>query len=187
MLTPFVGWILAVATVLTVLPIPLRLWRLRRADGVSHVGAATATVTMAAWCGYTLDRGDLPAFASSAGPLLAWSAASVALVVIRRDRRSRLLLIATVGAVALVALAPVAVQGTLAVAGSVAWCLPQLRLALSATPLQGVSAVGYGLIALENAGWVLYAALTGTWAYAIAPVVQGPSSAFIALRALRHR
>jgi uncharacterized protein with PQ loop repeat len=91
--------------------------------------------------------------------------------------------------------AVVALAGTLlgvfhvlAVSGSLLWVIPQVLTTLREKDLSGVSVPAYVLLAVENAGWVLYAWGTRTPAYALAPLVQGPLAVFIAIYAFRaHR
>jgi uncharacterized protein with PQ loop repeat len=76
----------------------------------------------------------------------------------------------------------------LAVGGSLLWVLPQVLSTFRQKDLSGVSVPAYVLLAVENAGWVLYAWGTRTPAYALAPLVQGPLAILIAIYTLRtHR
>jgi uncharacterized protein with PQ loop repeat len=180
-----VGWGLAVAATVTTAPQAWRIFRRRETAGVS-VGTTTAGIaTMTAWTAYTAELGDIPALASSVGPLAAWAATLAGVAWVRRQPW-----LVLYGFVAVVVTATCATFGfarQVAVTGSVLWALPQLRVVLRGDALHGVSAVAYTMIAVENVGWVFYAFGTSTWAYAIAPLVQGPVAAIIAWRTARSR
>jgi uncharacterized protein with PQ loop repeat len=179
------GWILALGATVTTAPQTIRIFRTRETAGVSVTAAAAGVATMTAWSYFTADIGDIPALASSLAPLLTWVGTLVGVALVRRTPIVVLYGVIAAGISFFVCSAGFAQQ--LAVAGSIFWTLPQLRVALRDTNLSGVSVLAYGLVAAENVGWVLYAAGTGTWAYAIAPLVQGPAAAVIAYRTARSR
>lgn len=188
--TALLGSSLAVAATVTAWPQTVRLARTRVTAGVDPRTVVLALITMQAWTGYTLRLGDWPAFASSVGPLLAWSATLGLLVRYRQDQARRYAWYAAVAALVVTAwtCTPAwAALGYLAGLGSAAWALPQLKTALSHQPLHGVSIPAYLLIAAEDAGWLAYAILTKTPAYALGALVQGPACAWIAVRAAAHR
>ena len=188
-LVPALGWLLAVAATGIVLPQLLRVVRTRRDDGVSLRTCVLAAVSMSAWAGYTAIRADVPAFASSTGPLVVW--VSCGWIVARRRGLLSRFVVALVSIVALVMAAGVLFDlfHVLAVSGSLLWILPQLQVARRQGDLAGVSVAAYVLLTAENIGWVLYAWGTATPAYAFAPLVQGPLAATIAIYAWRgqHR
>ena len=179
------GWILAIGATVTTAPQAIRIFRTRETAGVSVTAAAAGVATMTAWSYFTAGIGDIPALASSLAPLLTWAFTLVGVAWIRRAPLILLYGLIAAGAAFFVCSAGFAQQ--LAVTGSIFWTLPQLRVALRDTNLSGVSVLAYGLVAAENVGWILYASGTGTWAYAIAPLVQGPAAAVIAYRTSRSR
>jgi uncharacterized protein with PQ loop repeat len=180
-----IGWTLAVAATVTTAPQAWRIIRYRETAGVSVATTTAGITTMTAWTIYTAELRDIPALASSIGPLVAWTITLVGLSWIRRQPQ---LVFYGVAAVSLtVAMSSFGLARSIAVTGSVLWALPQLRIVLRGGDIRGVSALAYALIAVENAGWVFYAAGTGTWAYAIAPLVQGPAAAVIAWRTTRSQ
>jgi uncharacterized protein with PQ loop repeat len=188
MLTALLGWIIAAASSLTLLPILLRVLRTRDTTGVSAPTAGLASLAMLCWSGYTWSLRDWPAFASSVGPLAIWSTLLIALLALRRDAATLRIAAGTAAtASVLVIFAPSSLLAVLAVAGSVGWALPQLRTAFSSAPLTGVSVPGYALVAAENLGWIVYGFATGHLAYVFAPAVQAPATALIAYRAHRSR
>lgn len=179
------GWTLAAASAITVLPIPVRLIRSRNSEGVSALTSCLGVVTMSLWCWYTLGIRDWPALASSMGPLLAWGITLVVLLVLRHDRLTLLLTVLAIVSSSLAILLPSKIQMVLAIAGSMLWSLPQLRIAVKGGSMEGVSAVAYFAVLAENVGWVLYSIGTGTMAYIFAPIIQGPAAGIIAARTLR--
>jgi uncharacterized protein with PQ loop repeat len=186
MLTSTLGWVLALAATVTAAPQAWRILRHRTTTGVSTTTCALGVGTMSAWSWFTASIGDLPALGSSLGPLLCWSVCVYGLYRYGPGRRALALTAGVELVVLLVCFAGFA--SSLAVAGSLSWALPQAIAAVRGADLSGVSATAYLLIAVENAAWVLYALLTGTWEYAVAPLVQGPTSLLIARRAIRsHR
>jgi uncharacterized protein with PQ loop repeat len=177
------GWVLAVASTVTVVPQSVRLYRTNDSSGIATPTVALATATMALWCVYTIDQADWPAFGSSVGPLVAWG---VILVWLFRNRFTRQLANSTAVACACAVVAiACGVPHLAAAVGSLLWALPQAYESLTNKNLQGVSAVAFAGIAAENLGWIIYAAGTGRWAYAAAPIVQAPLAVFIASRAAR--
>lgn len=179
------GWVLAIGAAVTTAPQTIRIFRTRETAGVSASTAAAGVATMTAWSYFTAGIGDIPALASSLGPLVTWIATVVGLAWIRRQ--PVLLLYTGLAAAAALAVCAAGFSQQLAVAGSIFWTLPQLRTAFAGGELHGVSAVAYTFVAVENAGWILYAAGTGTWAYALAPLVQGPAALLIAYRTFSNR
>jgi len=184
-LVPALGWILAIGSTVTTAPQAVRIFRTRDTAGVSVSAAASGVATMTAWSYFTADIGDIPALASSLGPLVTWTATLIGVAWIRNT--PRVLIYSMFAASAAFTISSAGFAQQLAVAGSVFWTLPQLRVALRDHALSGVSVVAYALVAAENAGWILYAAGTGTWAYAIAPLVQGPAALVIAYRTAKSR
>jgi uncharacterized protein with PQ loop repeat len=180
------GWGLAIASTVTVVPQAVRLYRTGDKTGISLPTVALATGTMALWCVYTFAESDWPAFGSSLGPLLAWGAI---LLRLARAGVTRQLLWSSAAALAFVTIGTAAGVAHLAAAsGSLLWALPQAIESVRTKDLQGVSALSYAAIAAENGGWVVYAAGTGRWAYAVAPLAQAPLAVLIAWRAARsHR
>jgi uncharacterized protein with PQ loop repeat len=183
LLVTTIGWLLALGATVTTAPQAIRVIRHREVAGVSVATTIAGIATMTAWTLYTVELRDIPAVASSLGPLVAWSTTLVAVAAI--NRQPRLILLGLVVAMITAALSVGGLAKMIAVTGSLLWTLPQLRVVLQGKDLRGVSAVAYTLIAVENAGWVIYAAGTGTWAYAIAPLVQSPAAAVIAWRTAR--
>ena len=184
-LTTTLGWFLAVGATVTTAPQVIRILRTRETAGVSVTAAAAGVATMTAWSYFTAEIGDIPALASSLAPLLTWIGTLLSVAWLRRT--PRVALYGFIAALLAFTLCSVGLAQQLAVAGSIFWTLPQLRVALRDTNLGGVSVLAYALVAAENAGWILYALGTGTWAYAIAPLVQGPAAALIAYRTSRSR
>lgn len=169
----FLGWSLAVAATATALPQLVHLLRNDSTAGVSLRSAVLATVGSFAWLCFTVSVRDIPAIASSAGPLLVWS--SIWFMVAKRQavlRRSSVQL--AVGVLLVVVAAATRTSEVVAVASSLTWMLPQLRTAFKEDDLSGVSPFAYGFLGLEALAWMLYAVLTGHLAYGVAPLVQAP-------------
>jgi uncharacterized protein with PQ loop repeat len=139
---------------------------------------------MWAWCCYTWVERDIPAFASSVGPLIVWVGVVTVVVFHRRDARSVLYSAGAVAFMALTLFSGYAMH--IATIGSVVWIIPQGVAALRSEHLGGVSAAAYMLIFFENVGWILYGVSVGRYVYAVAPVVQIPMSVAIVLRSRRH-
>jgi len=189
-LTSVLGWFLATVAILTAWPQAIRLIRTRNSDGVNATTAGFACLSMIAWSGYTYRLGDTPALISSVGPLAAWCTTLVMLVSLKAPDAVRTVLKITpvaVGLLLLSASSSWAWTGGIAAAGSALWALPQLRTALTVKRLEGVSIVSYTAMAAENVGWILYAILTATPAYAAGASIQAPATALIALKARRSR
>lgn len=191
---PILGWALAIASSVAVWPQAIRALRTRDVTGLSLLATMAGACTVLAWCAYTLAIGDLPAFGSSIGPLAAWLVVLGVMcgVGVRGARRcvAGILALALVGAIVLARLGGDVVGwiGFLAAIGSIGWALPQLWTALRRGDLSGVSALAFGLIALESLGWLAYAAFTETMAYVPGSAVQLVAAAIIALQATRsHR
>lgn len=182
------GWTLAVVGTVTAAPQAVRLWRHRDAEGVSGATAVAGAATMACWIVWTWSIRDLPALGSSIGAFIAWLSITFGyarLVTLRAQCVLALQLTAAVIIVsAAVATAATAVAG---VVGSTFWAFPQLRKALTSSSLSGVSVAAYVALSAEDLGWIVYAAGTGVWAYAIAPVLQLPATTLIAWKAWKRR
>ncbi len=182
------GWALAIAATAIALPQLVQVLRTGRDEGVSLRTCTLAAASTFAWFGYTVGLADIPAVASSVGPMLAWLLCGIVVA-----HRRRVLL--RYGAEITLLITAVALAGTLlgafrvlAVGGSLLWVLPQVLSTFRQKDLSGVSVPAYVLLAVENAGWVLYAWGTRTPAYALAPLVQGPLALLIAIYTLRtHR
>lgn len=193
-MVPIFGWALAIASTAAVWPQAIRALRTRDVTGLSLLGAMAGACTVLVWCAYTLAIGDLPAFGSSVGPLTAWLVvlAVMSQVGVHGARRclAGLVALALASAMMLALLGRDVVGwlGVLAALGSVGWALPQLWTALRRSDLSGVSALAFGLIALESLGWLAYATFTKTLAYVPGSTVQLVAAAVIALQAARaHR
>lgn len=188
LLVSALGWLLAVAATGIALPQLVRVIRTRRDDGVSLRTCVLAAASMFAWAGYTLGRLDIPALASSLGPLVVWLSCGW-IVARRRAVLARFAVASSVAAVAVISAGLLlGAFHVLAVTGSLLWILPQLQVVRRHDDLTGVSVAAYVLLAAENAAWVAYAWGTATPAYALAPLVQGPLGAVIAFYAWRaHR
>lgn len=188
--TAFIGSLLAVAATVTAWPQAIRIMRTRIIAGVNAHTVFIALVTMEVWACFTFRREDWPAFASSIGPLLAWCTTLGFLGKHGHPLASRYgwgAFAIGAGVLAIAATPVWSLLGYAAGIGSAVWALPQLRTALGHEPLHGVSIPGYLLLTAENAGWIVYAILTATPAYAIGSLVQGPACAIIAGRAAAKR
>ncbi len=166
---------------MTVVPQVVRLFKSGDATGISVPTVALATATMLLWCIYTFSEADWPAFGSSLGPLCAWALILGWLLLAGFSRLLGWSLAAAVVFVGVFSAAGVSHIG--AATGSLLWALPQAYQSVTAKDLRGVSALAYFAIAAENLGWIVYAAGTGRWAYAVAPFVQAPLAVLIASRA----
>ncbi len=190
LITAGIGWTLAIVAIATAWPQTYRLVRTRVPHGVDPRTAGLAALTMVAWTGYTVNLGDIPAVVSSIGPLLAWATTLITLVALgtRGALVSLIWTTCAAGALTVLACTPAwGVLGAIAAAGSAGWAIPQLRTAFTATRLDGISITAYAAMALENVGWILYAFLTSTPAYAVGASIQAPATAFIAWKALGGR
>lgn len=183
MFTALLGWSLAIASALTILPTPIKLIRKNSSSGVSSLTSIVAIVAMLSWSFYTLNLKDYPALASSLGPLLCWSATLYLLAFKYQQKNAKIYLLATTPLLIIIGLLPTKLQGSLAVIGSLLWALPQLKKAFTSSSLKGISVLSYLFVALENLAWVGYALLTKHYAYAFAPLLQGPVALLIALKA----
>jgi len=186
-LVTLLGWTLAVAASLIVVPQLVHLLRTGTHHGVSLRSAVLAVGSCSAWLGYTFSVRDLPAFASSAGPLVVWLAVG-SIVSHRRGLLRRYVTGVAAGATTVVLLG--SFTGgfhVLAVSGSLVWIIPQALAARRLPDLSGVSVTAYGALFLENLAWVIYAWGTGHLAYAVPPIVQAPFIVVVVLAALRSR
>jgi|LauGreDrversion4_1035100.scaffolds.fasta_scaffold00513_5 uncharacterized protein with PQ loop repeat len=186
--TAVVGWSLAIASTVTAWPQAVKLARTRNTNGISVRSVALATLTMVAWSAYTIRIGDVPAAASSVGPLSAWGTTLLLLIACKVPGAGRFALVTI--AVSLIVIAVVFtpywwIIGGAAAAGSAGWALPQLRTAFTTENLEGVSVTAFAAMAVENIGWIVYAVLTSTPAYAVGSSIQAPATAIIALKAAR--
>lgn len=181
------GWSLALAATGIVVPQLVHVLRSKKDAGIALRTVVLATASLVAWMGFTLQQNDAPAFASSFGPFVVWAA--VGLVV--AARRAQLLYV--IAALSTAVVAVIYLGRTydafqfFAVVGSLCWIVPQVIAAVRTADLSGVSILAYGLLFAENAGWILYALATSTFAYAIAPIVQGPLALIVASMAYRSR
>jgi len=66
------GWALAMAATFTAMPQLVHLAKGNRV-GIEPLTPAIASVTMVSWIIFTAAKRDLPAFASSLGPLIIWA------------------------------------------------------------------------------------------------------------------
>ena len=184
-MTALLGWALAIASTLTVLPQTIKLLRSRNSEGVSTITVALATITMAIWSTYTYQLRDWPALGSSLGPLFAWGTSLILLSVINKSWK--VIFASLLICLLLLPILPTVVLGICAAMGSTLWALPQLKVALSKVPLTGVSSLAYIFIAIENLGWIAYGLLTGHLMYIVAPVVQAPVAFLIAIKARKDK
>ena len=179
------GWLLAAMALVIVVPQLHRLLTSDAHEGFSLRTASLAAASCLAWVVYTTVERDLPALASSLLPMFVWLSCGV--IVARR--RGLLPRFATTTAALCLG---VPLSGLItgwfhvaAVAGSLVWILPQLRSVLRTSDLPAVSAPTYALLFVENVGWIVYAVGTGRLAYMVAPIVQAPLAAAVAVRAGR--
>jgi len=184
-MTALLGWALAIASTLTVLPQTIKLLRSRNSEGVSTITVALATITMAIWSTYTYQLRDWPALGSSLGPLFAWGTSLILLSVINKSWK--VIFASLITCLLLLPILPTVVLGICAAIGSTLWALPQLKVALSKVPLTGVSSLAYIFIAIENLGCIAYGLLTGHLMYIVAPVVQAPVAFLIAIKARKDK
>lgn len=185
MMTELLGWVLAVAATVTAAPQAVRVLRTRTVEGISPFTCVLGVATMTAWTWFTVSIADIPAVASSVGPLLCWSACVWGLH--RYGAEGRILRLCGAAGALTGLLCFAGLAGTVAVTGSLCWALPQAYTALRAKDLSGVSRTAYLLLTAENAGWILYAVATSTWQYAVAPLVQGPAVYYVSRRVGRYR
>lgn len=179
-MTSILGWALALASTLTVMPQTIKLLRSRNSEGVSTVTVALAATTMGVWSTYTYQLRDWPALGSSLGPLLAWGTSLILLSIINKSWK--IMILTVVVSLLLLPILPLVVLGICAAFGSSLWALPQLKVALSKVPLTGVSSLAYLFIAIENLGWIAYGILTGHLMYIVAPIIQAPVALLIAIK-----
>jgi len=188
--TSMLGWSLAIAATLTAWPQTVKIIKTKNVTGVNPYTTMTASITMVAWSLYAGRLGDIPALSSALGPLAAWGV-TLTLLVKHRTPGARHALAATLGSAAILGALGTSSHWTLLAwicgIGSASWALPQLVTAASRTELTGVSVTAYVAMTLENIGWIAYAYLTHTPAYAVGAAVQTPILAYIALRAHRQQ
>lgn len=188
------GWSLAVASTFTAIPQTYHIYKNKNYDGVSPSTPALAAVAMISWVVFTSLIGDLPALASSLGPLIAWAATLVALVYLKAPGAIKaalwmILLSCLLLLGAITKTIPTQLFGAAAAVGSILWALPQLvtSIKLKHESLAGISVLAYSFLALEAAAWILYAIGTKTPAYAAAPLLQLPACAAVAYLALKSK
>lgn len=181
------GWFLAVIATVTSAPQLIHLLKGNKV-GIEPLTPMLASATMAAWVIFTLGIHDVPAFASSVGPLLIWGSILVLLVFHKTPRYMSsmtlaLFLVATLLVLRVFHVLPLATFGVVAAFGSTVWAIPQLiKVCLArGADISGVSFHAYLFLALENAGWILYAIGTGVLQYALAPMLQLPACLGIAI------
>lgn len=189
MIELIIGYSLALASTLTVVMVPIKLFKTRNSHGVSFLTSVFAFYSMVFWTGYTAQLGDIPAYFSSIGPLICWGLSLVGIALSRGVRKlplSILSILVVLSSLIIIEL-PTNILAPFAVGGSLFWALPQLRKAIKDSDLTGVSSISYFAIFLENLGWVIYAILTTHLSYAIAPLFQGPVAFLIALKAKKKQ
>lgn len=187
--TELLGWTLAILSAVSIWPQAVRSWRLHTVQGLSTTSVAAASSTMVVWLFYTYSVGDVPAWSATAAALLALLVVlQVMLNIEQRGAKRIVWLLLAVTAVAWLAYrAGLGYElGWVAGIGSALWMLPQLRSALTAPDLRGVSVPAFALVALESLGWAVYGGLTGSPSYLIGPAVQLPSASIIAWRTWRN-
>ena len=87
MLNLLIGYSLAIASTLTVIAIPIKLFVSKNRSGVSYFTSTLAFYSMVCWAGYTMDLGDIPAYFSSLGPLVCWALSLVAMAFTYETRK----------------------------------------------------------------------------------------------------
>lgn len=183
------GWLLAIVATFTAAPQLLHLLKGNKI-GIEPLTPAIATTTMVSWVIFTSSIHDLPAFASSVGPLIIWSAMLFLLSWHKVDKCPRAITLVVGSSTILIVsrifhLLPISSFGIIAASGSTIWALPQLVkvFRLRGQDISGVSFWAYLFLALENAAWILYAIGTGVIQYALAPMAQFPACLAIAIYA----
>jgi len=174
------GWALAIAATFTAMPQLIHLAKGNRV-GIEPLTPTIACVTMVSWIIFTAAKQDLPAFASSLGPLIIW-AITLALLSYHKVPNWKLALILALSLTLALSIfrffsiIPISLFGTLSAIGSILWGIPQFIKVLRhrKIDLSGVSSLAYLLLALEGAAWILYSIGTGIIQYALAPTVQLP-------------
>ena len=149
--------------------------------GIEPLTPAIACVTMVSWIIFTAAKQDLPAFASSLGPLIVW-AITLALLSYHKVPNWNLALTLALSFTFILSIlrifhiVPVSFFGTISALGSTIWGIPQFVKVLRhrKVDLSGVSSLAYLLLALEGIAWILYAIGTGIIQYALAPLTQVP-------------
>lgn len=183
------GWILAIVATATSAPQLIHLLKGEKV-GIEPLTPVLASTTMVAWVIFTLGIKDWPAFASSVGPLLIWASIFSLLVLHKVPRyvSSMALGVTLVASLILIRvfhILPIPAFGVLAAIGSTIWALPQLVKVHRdrGRDISGVSFYAYLFLALENAGWIVYAITRGVPQYALAPMIQFPACLGIAVYA----
>lgn len=181
------GTAITILGALAVLPQVRRTWKTGDGEGLSLTTCFLALPTMLMWCTYTYRIQDWPAFAGSVAPALGF-ALVIAGAVHHRLLRLRDALLAAATALLVVALmASLELDGVAAMLVGCCWAIPQAVATVRSDQLSGVAVGMWVLIGLENAGWVVYAAISQNWLYAPTSLVQVPVAILILTRIARAR
>jgi len=181
------GWFLAIVATVTSAPQLIHLMKGEKV-GIEPLTPVLASTAMVAWVIFTLGIHDIPAFASSVGPLCIWSLIFVLLVFHKVPRYASSMVLGITAVATLIAIRvfhalPISAFGVLGAIGSIIWALPQLVKVHRDRhrDISGVSFYAYLFLALENAAWIIYAMTRGVIQYALAPMIQFPACLGIAI------
>lgn len=175
----------AVASISSAWPQAVRLVRTRTPDGVSLATALMGVIGCATWLTYGALKVDAAQLITNAVCL--GSALIVAFVVARETaaRRAPLLLACAAWAVfaagAAVAAGPAAI-GLLATGLGLVSRLPQVRLALTATNLRGLSPAACAMAICASTAWLMYALVAGDTTVAISSSIGFVLNALVLVR-----
>ncbi|WP_175543519.1 SemiSWEET family transporter [Micromonospora pattaloongensis] len=180
------GLVAAVIGIIGSFPQVVRLMRASHADGVSFASAVLGLLSTATWLTYGVTLGDPTQIVANV-PTLVAAMMLVALIVRRAGAPVGRAVAGILGwgaAIGLVfLLGGVAAVGTAAAAVSIVRQVPQVRLAFSGAPLDGLSPTTYLFAITSGSLWTAYGLALGlvpVWANALIAVVL--SAAVLARR-----
>ena len=181
------GYLLAVASAVTIAPQAYKIYKTKNTEGVSLHTSILGVSTMLFWCFYTAHIKDAPAFTSSIFPLFLWLYIYYQVEKNNSVKINKYIYIPWFFIVILSFTPWVTSYGFIAGLGSALWSLPQAFTILKVEEYSGVSPLAYLALALENIGWVIYGLGVGNNIYLISPVFQMPVTFFIAYKSYRYR
>ena len=188
--TNIFGYLLAVASAVTIMPQAYHLVVTKRTEGLSFSMSIMGVTTMCFWSFYTYDIKDWPAFASSILPLLIWLVIFIGYALLSKNIPPVRLLLPLLPWIIIAVLTLTSLlkfYGILAAICSCLWALPQLYKIIKESHFAGVSFLAFFALGIENLCWILYALLRSNMTYLYAPVIQGPAAFYIAFTVYRYK
>jgi len=188
--TDIFGYLLAVASAVTIMPQAYHLLATKKTQGLSFSMSIMGVTTMCFWSFYTYNIKDWPAFASSILPLIIWLLIFLGIALLSNNLSRKHLLPPFLlwSVIAVLTLSPLLkLYGIVAAFCSCLWALPQLYKIIKESHFAGVSFLAFFALGVENLCWVIYALLRGNPTYLYAPIIQGPAAFYIAFIVYRYQ